>query len=69
MTLISQHDWVIRGLLNDVDNLLAENKRLRAIEAAARAYCDLTPERADWLPAALLFAKLQDALAAKENGK
>jgi hypothetical protein len=45
---------------------LEEIQRLRAIEAAARAYCDLTPERADETPAPLLFAKLQAALAAKD---
>ncbi|MCA3010287.1 MAG: hypothetical protein INH34_18085 [Phycisphaerales bacterium] len=44
-----------------------ELDRLRAIEAAARAYCDLTPERADETPAPLLFAKLQAALAAKNT--
>jgi hypothetical protein len=56
-------------LLNAAPALIAEVRRLRAIEAAARAYCDLTPERADETPAPLLFAKLQAALAAKEDGK
>jgi hypothetical protein len=57
----------IRGLLNDRDNLLAEIKRLRAIEAAAQDYCDLTPDRADETPAPLLFTRLQAALAEKEE--
>lgn len=43
----------------------AQILRLRAIEAAARAYCDLTPDRADETPAPMLFARLQAALAAK----
>jgi hypothetical protein len=50
----------------ELERRLAELDRLRAIEAAARAYCDLTPERADETPAPLLFAKLQAALAAKD---
>ena len=54
-------------LAASVPALIAEIRRLRAIEAAARAYCDLTPERADETPAPLLFAKLQAALAAKET--
>jgi hypothetical protein len=45
---------------------LEEIQRLRAIEAAARAYCDLTPKRADETPAPLLFSRLQAALAAKD---
>lgn len=45
--------------------LLAEIKRLRAIKAAAEAYVDLTPDRVDYVP--LLFAKLQAAVAAKEE--
>lgn len=52
--------------IEEADRLRAEVERLRAIEAAARAYCDLTPERADETPAPLLFAKLQAALAAKD---
>ena len=57
-----------RGRQNAAELLAAraELRRLRAIEAAARAYCDLTPERADETPAPLLFAKLQAALAAKD---
>jgi hypothetical protein len=53
--------------IEEADRLRAEVERLRAIEAAARAYCDLTPERADETPAPLLFAKLQAAIAAKET--
>lgn len=53
-------------LRNAAPALFAELRRLRAIEAAARAYCDLTPDRADETPAPLLFAKLQAAVAAKE---
>lgn len=49
--------------------LFAELRRLRSVEAAARAYCDLTPERADETPPPLLFARLQAALAAKGDGK
>ena len=62
--------YLLRELRSDVRKIrdqLPELDRLRAIEAAARAYCDLTPERADETPAPLLFAKLQAALAAKEN--
>ena len=53
------------ALRNAAPALFAELRRLRAIEAAARAYCDLTPDRADETPAPLLFSKLQAALAAK----
>lgn len=51
------------ALLNAAPALLAELRRLRAIEAAARAYVDLTEDRVDYVP--LLFARLQAALAAK----
>jgi hypothetical protein len=54
-------------ILEVSEEVESELRRLRAIEAAARAYCDLTPERADETPAPLLFAKLQAALAAKET--
>ena len=62
--------YLLRELRSDVRKIrdqLPELDRLRAIEAAARAYCDLTPERADETPAPLLFAKLQAAIAAKET--
>jgi hypothetical protein len=49
----------------EVRALIQEVRRLRAIEAAARAYVDLTPDRVDWVPS--LFAKLQAAVAAKEE--
>ena len=51
--------------MDEADRLRAEVERLRAIEASARAYCDLTPDRVDSVP--WLFAKLQAALAAEEE--
>lgn len=74
MTLISQHDWVIRGLLNDVDNLRAENKRLRAIEEAARDLLELVREgekleRLRIGDVIQMLEELEAALAAKENRK
>ncbi len=55
----------IVALRNAAPALFAEMRRLRAIEEAARAYVDLTPDRVDYVP--LLFAKLQAAVAAKEG--
>jgi DNA-binding Lrp family transcriptional regulator len=66
---IELHEAYKSELFLSAPALIAEVRRLRAIEAAARAYCDLTSERADETPAPLLFAKLQAALAAKENEK
>ncbi len=60
---------LLRELRSEVCQLrdqLPELNRLRAIEEAARDYCDLTPDRVDETPAPLLFARLQAALAAKE---
>ena len=57
------HGW--KKAMDEADRLRAEVERLRAIETAARAYVDLTPDRVDFVP--LLFAKLQAALAAKEE--
>ena len=56
---------LIVALANASPALFAELRRLRAIEAAARAYVDLTPDRVDYVP--LLFAKLQASVAAKEE--
>ena len=56
----------IVALRNAAPALFAEMRRLRAIEAAARAYVDLTPERYDETPSPLLFARLQAAVAAKD---
>lgn len=57
----------IVALRNAAPALFAELRRLRVIEAAARAYVDLTEDRVDYVP--LLFAKLQAALAAKETNQ
>lgn len=59
----------LKTSMDEADLLRAEVDRLLAIEAAARAYCDLTPDRADETPAPLLFARLQAALAAKGGEK
>ncbi len=66
----AQSDAMVQSMLqswkrcmDEAASLRAEVERLRVIEAAARAYCDLTPDRVDYVP--LLFAKLQAALAAK----
>lgn len=63
---MKKHDPDIWKLIREAgDSLESELRRLRAIEAAARAYCDLTPDRVDSVP--LLFSKLQAALAPKET--
>lgn len=64
---VRANNQILRQIRDSLKPQPSEYERLRAIEAAARAYCDLTPERADETPAPLLFAKLQAALAAKEN--
>lgn len=56
----------IVALRNAAPALFAEVRRLRAIEAAARAYVDLDARMEAETPSHYLFARLQAALAAKE---
>lgn len=61
------HWMAVYACYDAAPELIAELRRLRAIEAAARAYVDLTPDRVDYVP--MLFAKLQAAVAATGHGE